>query len=58
MAHREPSRKAYTDVTAKDYPRPERLTDYELGYTFRSEGFSAGLNLYYMDYHDQLVAKW
>ena len=57
VAHREPSRKAYTDVTAKDYPRPERLTDYELGYTFRSEGFSAGLNLYYMDYHDQLVAN-
>ena len=57
MAHREPSRKAYTDVTAKDYPRPERLTDYELGYTFRSEGFSVGLNLYYMDYHDQLVAN-
>ena len=55
VAHREPNRKNYTEVSPKDYPRAERLTDYEVGYGFRSSTFTAGLNLYYMDYHDQLV---
>ena len=55
VAHREPNRKNYTDVTPKDYPRAERLTDYELGYGFRSHTFTAGINFYYMNYHDQLV---
>ena len=55
VAHREPNRKNYTEVSPKDYPRAERLTDYEVGYGFRSRSFTDGLNLYYMDYHDQLV---
>ena len=55
VAHREPNRKNYTEVSPKDYPRAERLTDYEVGYGFRSRTFTTGLNLYYMDYHDQLV---
>lgn len=55
VAHREPNRKNYTEVSPKDYPRAERLTDYEVGYGFHSRSFTAGLNLYYMDYHDQLV---
>ena len=55
VAHREPNRKNYTEVSPKDYPRAERLTDYEVGYGFLSRTFTAGLNLYYMDYHDQLV---
>lgn len=36
-------------------PQQEKLLDYELGYTYRSEWFTAGVNLYYMDYTDQLV---
>ena len=55
VAHREPNRKNYTEVSPKDYPRAERLTDYEVGYGFRSRTFTAGLNFYYMNYHDQLV---
>ncbi len=55
VAHREPNRKHYTEVSEAQYPRAERLTDYELGYGFRSRTFTAGLNLYYMDYKDQLV---
>ena len=31
------------------------MLDYELGYTFRNSWFTAGVNLYYMDYTDQLV---
>ena len=38
-----------------EHPTAEKLLDYELGYTYRSEWFTAGVNLYYMDYTDQLV---
>lgn len=55
VAHREPNRKHYTEVGADQYPRAERLTDWELGYGFRSSTFTAGINLYYMRYKDQLV---
>lgn len=55
MAHKEPTRNNFTDAKANSSPKPERLLDYELGYTFRSKSVSAGVNLYYMDYKDQLV---
>lgn len=36
--------------------RPERMIDYELGYRHEnSEGARLGVNLYYMDYHNQMV---
>lgn len=34
---------------------PERLYDYELGYKYANNKLSAGINLYYMDYKDQMV---
>lgn len=55
VAHKEPTRNNYTDARFGSTPRPERLFDYELGYSLRSRIFSAGMNLYYMDYKDQLV---
>lgn len=55
MAHKEPTRNNYTDGKLHERPTAERLTDYELGYTFGSRLFKAGANLYYMDYKDQLV---
>ena len=55
MTHKEPTRNNYTDGLFTKSPKSERLYDYELGYTFRSERFTAGVNLYYMDYKDQLV---
>jgi iron complex outermembrane receptor protein len=36
-------------------PSPEKLFDYEFGYNLRLKNFMAGVNLYYMNYHDQLV---
>lgn len=33
----------------------ERMIDYELGYKFASSKASFGINLYYMDYKDQMV---
>ena len=60
IAHREPTRSDFTDrhmFAADDsYPEPERLVDFELGYTYSTPKLSLGVNLYYMLYHNQLVA--
>ena len=55
IANREPSRKNYTEAGVNDIPKAERLYDYELGYTFTHKCFAVGLNLYFMDYDNQLV---
>lgn len=56
VAHKEPVRSNFTDgYNPLAPPRAERLVDYELGYTFNHPMISAGVNLYYMDYKDQLV---
>lgn len=60
VAHREPTRSDFTDryMFAEDdsYPEPERLTDFEIGYNYSASRLSLGVNLYYMLYHNQLVA--
>lgn len=59
IAQKEPTRGDFTDryrfAEADSYPSHERLYDFELGYTYTAERFTAGLNLYYMYYKDQLV---
>ena len=55
VAHKEPTRNNYTDGKLHERPREERLTDYEVGYTYNNGTLHAGLNLYYMSYKDQLV---
>lgn len=55
VAQKEPTRNNYTDGLFTTRPKAEKLFDYELGYNFRKEWFTAGVNLYYMDYTDQLV---
>jgi len=64
MANREPSRTNYTEnlVYRPDrdnyfgqMPKPETLYDYELGYAYSHTRFQVGLNLYFMDYDNQLV---
>ena len=60
IAHREPTRSDFTDrhmfSADESYPEPERLVDFELGYTYSTAKLSLGVNLYYMLYHNQLVA--
>lgn len=60
VAQKEPTRSDFTDrhlfSDTDDYPSSEKLYDYELGYTYTAPRFSAGVNLYYMKYKDQLVA--
>lgn len=55
VAHKEPVRDNFTDGDMNNVPRAERLFDYETGYAYNGKIFSAGVNLYYMDYKDQLV---
>lgn len=55
VAHREPVRDNFTDGDRRHDPKSERMFDYELGYTFSHSLFGLGVNLYYMDYKDQLV---
>ncbi len=54
IAHREPTRNDYEDNLGSAL-KAERLNDLEAGYKFQSGRFSAGVNLYYMDYKDQFV---
>lgn len=60
IAQKEPTRSDFTDrhmfSETDEYPSSEKLYDYELGYTYTAPKFSAGVNLYYMKYKDQLVA--
>ena len=57
IANREPARKNYTESGLQDKPKPERLYDYELGYSYQHRRFAVGANLYFMDYRDQLVTS-
>lgn len=55
VAHKEPTRNNYTDGKLFEHPKAERLFDYEVGYSFANRLLNLGVNLYYMDYKDQLV---
>jgi len=55
LSHREPERNNFTDNGNYPAPKAESLLDYELGYTFGTPTFRAGMTLYYMDYTDQFV---
>ena len=64
IANREPSRSNYTenlaynsatDAYTGNMPKAETLYDYELGYSYAHPRFNVGVNLYFMDYDNQLV---
>ncbi|MBR7068776.1 MAG: TonB-dependent receptor [Bacteroidales bacterium] len=55
VSNREPERNNFTDNGKYPAPNPERLLDYELGYSFGGSLLNAGVNFYYMDYIDQFV---
>jgi iron complex outermembrane receptor protein len=54
IANKEPNRDDYEASPLKQ-PTPERLNDWELGYEISKRKWSASINLYEMDYHNQLV---
>ncbi|MBS0011017.1 MAG: TonB-dependent receptor [Bacteroidales bacterium] len=57
VANREPTRANFKDAVGDPgaMPQPETLFDIEAGYNLSRSKLMAGLNLYYMFYHDQLV---
>jgi iron complex outermembrane receptor protein len=55
IANREPSRSDFTDHKTGDVPKPEKLTDWELGWNHKGKTGSWFVNLYYMNYQNQLV---
>ena len=57
IAHKEPTRNNYQNSLNAELsmPKAERLNDLEAGYKYQSPAFSAGANLYWMDYKDQFV---
>lgn len=55
IANREPNRSDFKDADQGKTPKNERLIDFEAAYEFQSAIVKAGINLFYMDYTDQLV---
>ena len=56
VANREPTRSNFTDAdTTHPAPEYETLFDYELGYKAGLNKFYFEANLYYMNYHNQLI---
>jgi len=60
IAHKEPVRNNFMQQIANPgnasaVAKAERLDDLEVGYKFQSRHFSAGANIYWMNYKDQLV---
>lgn len=54
-ASREPERNNFTDNGNYPAPRAEHLIDLELGYAYTASNWSASINLYRMNYKNQLV---
>lgn len=54
IANREPNRDDF-EASPVDLPKPEQLYDIEAGYELNRLKWNAGVNLYYMDYKDQLI---
>lgn len=59
VAQKEPTRSDFTDrymfAADQTIPKSEQLIDYEFGYKYTAKKLALGVNLYYMDYKDQLV---
>lgn len=55
IANKEPNRSDYTESSVTSRPLHETMMDIELGYKISSHLFSAGINLYHMQYKNQLV---
>jgi iron complex outermembrane receptor protein len=55
VGNREPNREAYEVAEPGNIPTNETLNDWELGYEVKLLNFRGGINLYYMNYLNQLV---
>ena len=55
VSHREPVRRDFTESSPDSRPRPEKMNNIELGYKLQNTRYMAGINLYLMDYEDQMI---
>lgn len=55
VVNREPNRDNYTEAGENQRPESERLFDTEIGYRFASKRFTVEINLYNMQYLNQLI---
>jgi len=57
IGNREPTRQNFKDATGDpgSTPKAEQLRDLEVGYAYSSHALAAAVNLYYMNYTNQLV---
>jgi iron complex outermembrane receptor protein len=55
IGNKEPSRDDYTESTPTNRPKHENLLDIELGYRHYSENLNLTVNLYNMQYKNQLI---
>jgi iron complex outermembrane receptor protein len=55
VGHKEPMRDDYVDSPPYAYPKPEQMTDVEAGYKYSGDKIRFGLNLYSMNYKNQLI---
>jgi len=55
VGNHEPARDEYVNSTPSSRPLPETMYDSEMGYRFRGKSLGFDLNLYRMDYKNQLV---
>jgi len=56
VGNREPNRSNFTDADPNGkQPTFETLNDFEGGYNYQSSNFSAGANIYFMSYNNQLI---
>ena len=55
VGNKEPNRDDYTNSTPNSRPRHERMTDLEVGYKLKYKKAYANINIYSMDYTNQLI---
>ncbi len=55
LSHREPERNNFTDNGSYPAPKAEVLHDVEMGYSYQTRRWWAGIGLYAMMYHNQFV---
>ncbi len=55
VGNKEPTRDEYINSTPENRPQHETLYDWEAGYEAEFQQFFGAVNLYYMDYKNQLV---
>jgi iron complex outermembrane recepter protein len=55
VANKEPNRNDYVESSPSSRPKHETVYDTEVGWKFNTKNISLGINLYHMDYDNQLI---